>query len=36
MPLVKINYKSLYYKDWSPKDGTKTRATLLMVSITSG
>ncbi|KAI4849464.1 alpha/beta-hydrolase [Aureobasidium sp. EXF-8846] len=28
MPLIKVNYKSLYYKDWSPKNNSQPRATL--------
>jgi hypothetical protein len=33
MPLIKVNYKSLYYKDWRPENGSHPRATLIMVSI---
>ncbi|KAI4722692.1 alpha/beta-hydrolase [Aureobasidium sp. EXF-10727] len=30
MPFAKVNCKTLYYKDWTPKDGTTPRATLVM------
>ncbi|CAD0100595.1 unnamed protein product [Aureobasidium mustum] len=30
MPFAKVNYKTLYYKDWSPKDDSAPRATLVM------
>ncbi|THY55821.1 alpha/beta-hydrolase [Aureobasidium pullulans] len=30
MPFAKVNYKQIYYKDWSPKDGSTPRATLVM------
>lgn len=32
MPFAKVNYKQIYYKDWSPKDGSTPRATLVMVN----
>lgn len=32
MPFTQVDYKRIYYKDWSPADDSKPRATLVMVS----